>query len=125
LAAAHAVLDAFEGGALLARANAIGALVKSRALSWKARFPLIGEVRGQGAMWALELVKDRATRAPAKEETNAVTQKAYERGLITITAGTYGNVLRTLMPLVITDAELGEGLDVLESALADVNGARS
>ncbi|HVQ28215.1 MAG TPA: 4-aminobutyrate--2-oxoglutarate transaminase [Vicinamibacteria bacterium] len=125
LAAAHAVLDAFEGGALLARANAIGALVKSRAESWKARFPLIGDVRGQGAMWALELVKDRATRAPAKEETNAVTQKAYERGLITITAGTYGNVLRTLMPLVITDAELGEGLDVLESALADVNGARS
>ena len=125
LAAAHAVLDAFEGGALLARANAIGQTVRTRAEAWKARFPLIGDVRGQGAMWALELVKDRATKAPAKEETNAVTQKAYERGLITITAGTYGNVLRTLMPLVISDPELDEGLTVLESALAAVSGARS
>jgi 4-aminobutyrate aminotransferase/(S)-3-amino-2-methylpropionate transaminase len=69
-------------------------------------------------MWALELVKDRGTLAPAKEETNAVTQRAYERGLLTITAGTYGNVIRTLMPLVISDDELGEGLDVLEAALA-------
>ena len=125
LAAAHAVLDAFEGGALLARANAIGARVQARAEAWKARFPLVGDVRGQGAMWALELVKDRATRAPAKEETNAVTQKAYERGLITITAGTFGNVLRTLMPLVISDAELDEGLDVLGLALAEVSGVRA
>lgn len=125
LAAAHAVLDAFEGGALLARANAIGEAVRARAEAWKARFPLIGDVRGQGAMWALELVKDRATKAPAKEETNAVTQKAYERGLLTITAGTYGNVLRTLMPLVISDEELREGLGVLESALATVSGVAS
>ena len=125
LAAAHAVLDAFEGGALLARANAIGQTVRTRAEGWKARFPLIGDVRGQGAMWALELVKDRVTKTPAKEETNAVTQNAYERGLITITAGTYGNVLRTLMPLVISDSELDEGLNVLETALAAVSGARS
>jgi 4-aminobutyrate aminotransferase/(S)-3-amino-2-methylpropionate transaminase len=117
LAAAHAVLDAFEDGSLLARANAIGAAVRTRALDFKSRFPLVGDVRGVGAMWALELVKDRASRLPAKEETNAVTQKAYERGLLTITAGTYGNVLRTLMPLVIGDDELREGLDVLEQAL--------
>jgi 4-aminobutyrate aminotransferase/(S)-3-amino-2-methylpropionate transaminase len=125
LAAAHAVLDAFADGSLLARANRIGEMVRTRAEAWKARFPLVGDVRGQGAMWALELVKDRATRAPAKDETNAVTQKAYERGLLTITAGTYGNVLRTLMPLVISDDELREGLDVLESALAAVSGGRA
>jgi 4-aminobutyrate aminotransferase/(S)-3-amino-2-methylpropionate transaminase len=76
-------------------------------------------------MWAIELVKDRATKAPAKEETNAVTQKAYERGLLTITAGTHGNILRTLMPLVTTDDELGEGLDVLEASLAAVQGGQA
>jgi 4-aminobutyrate aminotransferase / (S)-3-amino-2-methylpropionate transaminase / 5-aminovalerate transaminase len=125
LAAAHAVLDEFGDGRLLARANAIGEAVRTRALGWKARVPLIGDVRGQGAMWALELVKDRATKAPAKEETNQVTQKAYERGLLTITAGTYGNVIRTLMPLVISDDELREGLDVLEAALLAVGGGRA
>ena len=63
-------------------------------------------------------MKDRATRAPAKDETTAVAKACYERGLVTITAGTFGNVIRTLMPLVIGDDELEEGLDVLEGALA-------
>ena len=117
LAAAHAVLDAFADGSLLARANAIGEAFRVRAEGWKARFPLIGDVRGQGAMWALELVTDRASRTPAKDATNRVTREAYERGLLTITAGTYGNVIRTLMPLVTTVDELREGLDVLEAAL--------
>ena len=77
-------------------------------------------------MWALELVKDRATRAPAKEETNAVTQKAYERGLVTITAGTYGNVIRTLMPLVITRrGARRRPRRARGSALAEVSGARA
>ena len=122
LAAAHAVLDAFADGKLLARANAIGEAFRVRAEAWKARFPLIGDVRGQGAMWALELVSDRGSRAPARDETNRVTREAYERGLLTITAGTYGNVIRTLMPLVTTDDELREGLDVLDAALAAVGG---
>ena len=73
-------------------------------------------------MWAVELVKDKATRGPAKDETAAVSKLCYERGLVTITAGTYGNVLRTLMPLVIRDAELQEGLDVLEGALREAAG---
>jgi 4-aminobutyrate aminotransferase/(S)-3-amino-2-methylpropionate transaminase len=120
LAAAHAVLDEFEGGALLERARRIGQTVSARATAWKERFPLVGDVRGQGAMWALELVKDRATRAPAKEQTQAVSTSCYRKGLVTITAGTHGNVLRTLMPLVIEDAQLAEGLDVLEAALAEV-----
>jgi 4-aminobutyrate aminotransferase/(S)-3-amino-2-methylpropionate transaminase len=123
LAAAHAVLDQMATGALFARANAIGAVVAKRAAAWKERFALVGDVRGVGAMWALELVKDRATKAPAKEETNAVSRRGYARGLVTITAGTYGNVIRTLMPLVISDAELAEGLDVLEASLAEGAGA--
>jgi len=117
LAAAHAVLDQMEDGALFARAEAIGRAFAARASSWEQRFPLVGDVRGVGAMWAVELVKDRATRAPARDETSAVAKRCYERGLVTITAGTYGNVIRTLMPLVIGDEELGEGLEVLEAAL--------
>jgi len=73
-------------------------------------------------MWGIELVRDRAARTPAKEETAALTRGCWERGLVTITAGTYGNVVRTLMPLVISDDELEEGLGVLESALAAVSG---
>jgi 4-aminobutyrate aminotransferase/(S)-3-amino-2-methylpropionate transaminase len=118
LAAAHAVLDQMETGALFARAEAIGGAFAARASAWRQRFPKVGDVRGIGAMWALELVKDRATRAPAKDETAAVAKRCYERGLVTITAGTYGNIIRTLMPLVIGDHELAEGLDVLEAALA-------
>ena len=73
-------------------------------------------------MVGIELVEDRTTKKPAKEATHSVSTLAAQRGLLTITAGTYGNVLRTLMPLVIGDKELEEGLDVLESALATVSG---
>jgi 4-aminobutyrate aminotransferase / (S)-3-amino-2-methylpropionate transaminase / 5-aminovalerate transaminase len=118
LAAALAVLDEMEKGSLFAHAESIGARVRARSARWKDRFKTIGDVRGIGAMWAIELVKDRATRAPAKEETAAFTRACYERGLVTITAGTFGNVIRTLMPLVIGDDELEEGLDVIEAALA-------
>jgi 4-aminobutyrate aminotransferase / (S)-3-amino-2-methylpropionate transaminase / 5-aminovalerate transaminase len=125
LAAAHAVLDQMADGSLFERANRIGATVSARARAFKDRFPLVGDVRGVGAMWALELVKDRKTRAPAKDETSAISKRCYEKGLLTITAGTYGNVLRTLMPLVIADDELREGLDVLEAALAAAGGGRA
>ncbi len=118
LAAASAVLDEMQAGGLFARAEAIGRAVAGRAARWRERFPVVGDVRGVGAMWAIELVGDRNTRAPAKEATTAVSRFCFEKGLVTITAGTYGNVIRTLMPLVIADAELEEGLDVLEAALA-------
>ena len=118
VAAAHAVLDELGTGQLFARAGGIGRAVQARVARWLERFPLLGDVRGLGAMWGLELVRDPATREPAKDETTALAKACYERGLVTITAGTYGNVVRTLMPLVITDDELAEGLDVLEAALA-------
>jgi 4-aminobutyrate aminotransferase-like enzyme len=72
---------------------------------------------GIGAMVGIELVTDRATRAPAKEATNTLTRMAYERGVLLISAGTYGNVIRSLVPLVISDAELDEAMDVLETCL--------
>ena len=88
---------------------------------WKERFALVGDVRGLGAMWAIELVRDRAARTPAKEETAAVAKTCYERGLVTITAGTYGNVHPHAHAAGDrADDELDEGLDVLEGALADV-----
>jgi 4-aminobutyrate aminotransferase/(S)-3-amino-2-methylpropionate transaminase len=119
-AAANAVLDVFERGDLLSRADSIGERFQERAQEWKTRFEIIGEVRGLGAMRAIELVKSRETREPAPEETKRISQYCYERGLITITAGTYGNVIRLLVPLVITDEQMDEGLDVLESALVSV-----
>ena len=71
---------------------------------------------------ALELVRDRATREPDKERTQATVRRAWERGLLLLSAGTHGNVIRTLMPLVITDEQLEEGFDVLEQAL-EISGA--
>jgi 4-aminobutyrate aminotransferase/(S)-3-amino-2-methylpropionate transaminase len=123
-AAANAVLDEFASGDLLARANAIGQRVEKRAKQWKEQFEIIGDARGLGAMRALELVKSRDTRQPAAEETKKLTQYCYQHGLITITAGTYGNVIRLLAPLVITDAQVDEGLAVLEAALASVSESR-
>jgi len=120
-AAANAVIDEFEKGDLLRRAEVIGQRFQSRAGKWKQRFELIGDVRGLGAMRALELVKSGETREPAAEETKKITQYCYEHGLITITAGSYGNVIRILVPLVITDEQLDEGLDVLEAAFASVS----
>jgi 4-aminobutyrate aminotransferase/(S)-3-amino-2-methylpropionate transaminase len=119
-AAANAVLDAFEGEDLLDRANSIGERFEKRARKWNDRFELIGDIRGLGAMRALELVKSRDTREPAADETKKIAQYCYEHGLITITAGTYGNVIRLLMPLTIGNEELQEGFDVLEAALVSV-----
>ena len=73
-------------------------------------------------MVGIELVEDRKTKKPAKEAANKVSALALQRGLITTAAGTYGNIIRTLMPLVIRDDELEEGLDILESALESVTG---
>ena len=123
-AAANAVIDVLERGDLLARANAIGKRFECRAQKWQSQFDLIGDVRGLGGMRAIELVKSRETREPASEKTKEVSQYCYEHGLITITAGSYGNVIRLLVPLVVSDEQMEEGLDVLESALATVCGKK-
>ena len=77
------------------------------------KYPIIGDVRGLGAMVGVELVKDRATKEPAPKETALVREKCYQNGLIIIGAGIYHNVIRILVPLVITDEELEEGLSIL------------
>jgi 4-aminobutyrate aminotransferase/(S)-3-amino-2-methylpropionate transaminase len=118
--AALAVLDMIEKDNLCARANDLGDRFRKRAAKWRSQWELVGDVRGLGAMQALELVRSKATRQPADAETRQVSQFCYEHGLVTITAGSYSNVIRLLMPLVITDAQMDEGLDVLEAALAHV-----
>ncbi len=119
-AAALAVLDLFEKENLLARAHELGDHFQRRAREWQRRWPIIGDLRGLGAMQAIELVKSRASKVPAGDEAKQITQYCYEHGLITITAGSYSNVIRVLVPLVATKEQMDEGLDVLESALASV-----
>ena len=124
-AAANAVIDLFENGDLLDRANLIGKQFERRAKEWQSRFEIIGDVRGLGGMRAIELVKSRDTREPAPEETKAIAKHCYQHGLITITAGSYGNVIRLLVPLVVTDQQMNEGLDVLEDALATISARKA
>ena len=119
-AAALAVLDLFEKENLLARANELGERFQRRAHEWQRRWPIVGDVRGLGGMQAIELVQSQETKTPATDETKKITQHCYEHGLITITAGTYSNVIRVLVPLVATNDQIDEGLDVLESAVAAV-----
>ncbi|MGA8442335.1 MAG: 4-aminobutyrate--2-oxoglutarate transaminase [Candidatus Sulfotelmatobacter sp.] len=119
-AAALAVLDLFEKENLLARGNELGDRFQRRARDWQRRWPIVGDVRGLGGMQAIELVQSQETKLPASEETKQITKYCYEHGLITITAGSYSNVIRVLVPLVATNEQMDEGLDVLESALATV-----
>ena len=107
----------FDRENLLSRANEIGNHFQKRAKEWQKRWPIVGDVRGLGGMQAIELVKSPETREPAADETKQITQYCYEHGLITITAGSYSNVIRVLVPLVVTNEQMDEALDVLESAL--------
>ena len=118
-AAGLAVLDVIAEEKLIERANAIGARIKARleAMAGRNTFTCIGDVRGLGAMVAMELVKDRDTREPAPALTKALVQAAAAKGLVILSCGTYANVIRFLIPLVASDALIDEGLDILESAL--------
>ena len=122
-AAALAVLDEVATTEFRARAEAIGARLRTRLEELAARVPAVGEVRGLGPMLALELVDDRETKEPAGELAVATTAGARERGLILLSCGLYGNVVRILVPLVATDEELDRGLDILEDSLVAASGA--
>jgi 4-aminobutyrate aminotransferase/(S)-3-amino-2-methylpropionate transaminase len=119
-AAALAAIETIERENLSARAIKLGEKFEARARDWKSRFPLVGEARGLGAMRAIELVRSAETREPAKRETEQVIRHCYQHGLIMLSAGTYGNVVRLLVPLVVTDEQYDEGLDILEAAIAAV-----
>lgn len=122
-AAAVAAIETLERENLSARAIKLGERFEARARVWQSRFPLIGDVRGLGAMLALELVKSRETREPAKHETEQIIRYCYQHGLILLSAGTYGNVVRVLAPLVVTDEQFEEGLEILETAIATMSEA--
>ena len=116
-AAALAVLDVFEEEQLADRAAAIGDTIRARMQSWHARWDAIGDVRGLGAMLAIELVHDRTTKDPAPELASAIVEAAVERGLLLLKSGIYANCIRVLAPLVLSDAELDEALGVWEEAI--------
>jgi 4-aminobutyrate aminotransferase/(S)-3-amino-2-methylpropionate transaminase len=117
-AAALAVLDSIERDGLVDRADAIGRIMMQRLSDMQDRFPLIGEMRGRGAMMAIELVEDRETKAPAKHAAGELIEACYREGVIVLKAGTYDNVVRFLPPLSIGEDLLHEGLDVVEKGLA-------
>jgi 4-aminobutyrate aminotransferase/(S)-3-amino-2-methylpropionate transaminase len=116
-AAALAVLDVFDDEGLCERAAQIGETIRTRMESWQERWPAIGDVRGVGAMLAIELVKDPGTKEPDADTATSVVEAAAERGLLLLKSGIYSNCIRVLTPLVLTDAELDEALAVWEEAL--------
>jgi 4-aminobutyrate aminotransferase / (S)-3-amino-2-methylpropionate transaminase / 5-aminovalerate transaminase len=117
-AAALAVFEAFEEEDLLARANAIGERVMAAMREIQDRHPdFVGDVRGRGPMAAMEFVTDAESRTPDKERTAKVISAALQEGLLLLSAGQYGNCIRTLMPFVIADEELEEGLAILGRAV--------
>jgi 4-aminobutyrate aminotransferase/(S)-3-amino-2-methylpropionate transaminase len=116
-AAAVAVLDVIEEEGLVERSASLGDVMRARMESWQARWPQVGDVRGLGSMLAIELVEADGT-TPATELASRVVTGALERGLLLLKAGVAGNCIRVLVPLVISDGELDEALDVWEDALA-------
>ncbi|HWF58674.1 MAG TPA: 4-aminobutyrate--2-oxoglutarate transaminase [Candidatus Dormibacteraeota bacterium] len=116
-AAALAVLDVIERDGFLARARQVGAIAIQRMQAMQERHACIGDVRGVGAMTAMELVDNGSSREPAPALTAAVLREAHSRGLVVLRAGLYDNVIRLLMPLTISDEELTAGLDILAEAL--------
>ncbi|MGE3615168.1 MAG: 4-aminobutyrate--2-oxoglutarate transaminase [Gemmatimonadales bacterium] len=117
-AAALAVLDVMERDHLSDRGRAVGETIRRRFEALAARHSGVGDVRGLGAMMALELVTDRSTREPDKDLAVRIQAEALKRGLLLLTTGTFGNVIRVLVPLTVEDAVLDEGLDVLAAAFA-------
>ena len=119
-AAALATINAMEKEDLCGRAVALGDRFMERGREWQSTSSLIGDVRGLGAMVALELVRNDETLEPADTESKAVAKYCHEHGLIILVTGTFGNVIRLLFPLSITDDQFEEGLDVLQDAITHV-----
>jgi len=119
--AALAVLDFVEERNLNAVASHVGEIIRERVTVMQERFLQIGDVRGLGAMIGIELVRDRKTKEPATEETKSLLSYCHEHGLVLLSCGKYNNVVRFLVPLVITDDQLHEGLDIIEKGLGTLS----
>lgn len=115
--AALKVIEMFEQDGLLERSVKIGETIMARFKAWQQKYDFVGDVRGLGAMCALEVVKDKRTKEPDKELTTKIINECIKRGVILLGAGIYGNVLRLLSPLVITDDQLDEALLVMEEVI--------
>jgi 4-aminobutyrate aminotransferase/(S)-3-amino-2-methylpropionate transaminase len=122
-AAALAVLDVIDEENLCERAAALGETMRARMHTWQERWPQIGDVRGLGAMLAIELVRDPGTKEPAAELATAIVEEAARHGLLLLKSGIYSNCIRVLTPLVLSDAELDEALAVWEDALEHALGS--
>lgn len=119
-AAALAVFDIFEEEKLLEKGRLLGNTLREALLGMQREFPIIGDVRGLGPMIAMELVRDKTTKEPAATETKALVKFCLDHDLIILACGTYGNVIRFLMPLVITDEQLQKGLTIVRQGLAAI-----
>ncbi len=120
LRAGLAVLEQFEKKSLLKRAEQIGKKMIERFRAFQKTYEIVGDVRGLGAMVAMELVTDRKTKEPAAAFTKQLVARCREKGLLMISAGTHSNIIRTLMPLVITDEQLEKGLSIIEESLSEL-----
>ena len=124
-AAALAAIETMESEDLCGRAREIEAIFTPRLEALSADHPgIIGDIRGRGAMLAIELVSDAERKTPDAALTQAVNKACAAQGLVTLTCGTYGNVFRFLPPLTIPDDLLAEGLDILDKAFADAVSAK-
>jgi 4-aminobutyrate aminotransferase/(S)-3-amino-2-methylpropionate transaminase len=119
-AAGLAVLQVFEEENTLEKAVALGEKLQSRFKKWQNEFGIIGEIRGLGAMLGLELVKGE-DKAPAADEAKQMAANCLEKGLLILVCGTYGNVVRVLVPFAITDEQLESGLSIMEAALKEIS----
>lgn len=119
--AALAVLEILIEDKLLETAEELGQKVRAKLMDLQQRYEIIGDVRGKGPMLAMELVKDRRTKQPAADEAKKLVKLCFDRGLVLISCGNFGNVIRTLMPLVITDEQLEKGFAILEESLVELN----
>lgn len=122
--AALAVLESFEQDGLLEKGKALGEKLEKRFIDWMGKYEIIGEQRGLGAMRALELVTDREKKTPATTQAKALVKFCVDRGLLLLSCGTHGNVIRTLMPLVITDEQLERGLAIMEEGFRELSKGR-
>lgn len=118
--AALAVFDIFEAEDLLGRAKLLGEKLQTTLHGFKEKHDLIGDVRGVGPMIAMELVHDRQNKTPAPDKAKELVKYCFERNLIILACGTFGNVIRFLMPLVITDKQLAQGMDILDNGLTAI-----
>jgi 4-aminobutyrate aminotransferase/(S)-3-amino-2-methylpropionate transaminase len=123
--AALAVLDVIEKERLVDRANAIGGILSGGLMRLGEQLQCIGDVRGLGAMLGCELVRDKASREPDAELAGAVMRESAQRGLVLLTCGMYGNVLRIMVPLTASDEIVREGLEILSGCLRDLGGQRA